>query len=170
MLAAGELQYAAPGLLLRQAQALQEGQRRQLGGQGHVFRRREVVNQVVGLKDKGHMAAPVLPQARLRDVLPLEQDVPALGAVQAAQQREQRGFPAAGGAQNRVQLALLQLAAGAPQKGLLAIVSVRQVDKFQKAHGYLLHSIWERMSLGLQRSTVAAASSTASANSSAPRP
>lgn len=41
-----------------------------------------------------------------------------------------------GGAQNRVQPALLQLAAGAPQKGLLAIVSVRQVDKFQKAHGY----------------------------------
>ena len=82
------------------------------------------------------MAASVPPQARLRDVLPLEQDVPALGAVQAAQQREQRGFPAAGGAQNRVQLALLQLAAGAPQKGLLAIVGVRQVDKFQKAHGY----------------------------------
>ncbi len=65
-----------------------------MGGsrQGYVFCRGEVVDEIIGLEHEGHMISPVPGQAVLGNVLPVEQDLPLGGAVQAAQQREQGGF------------------------------------------------------------------------------
>lgn len=52
LLAPGELQYVALCLFFCQAQALQDGKRRQLGGEGYIFLWIQVVDQVVCLEMK----------------------------------------------------------------------------------------------------------------------
>ena len=86
LLAAGELQHIPLGFFFRQAKPLQNGQRRQLGSQRHILCGGQVVDQVICLKDKRHMVFPVVGKARLGNVLPVEVNLAAAGAVQAANQ------------------------------------------------------------------------------------
>ena len=55
------------------------------------------------------MTAPVIGKAGLCNVLSLVQNLTAGGAVQTAQQRQQRCFPAPGGAEDGVHFTLLHL-------------------------------------------------------------
>ena len=118
----------------------------ELGGDLHVLQRREVLNEVIKLEHKAHVAASVLRQ------LPpvVAGDIPAIQLHRAAgegihtpQNIQQRGLSGTGGPYNDADLPLLHLKGGVPQRRDLhrsGVVDLADLFKFYKSHCDLLAS------------------------------
>ena len=113
-----------------QAQALQNGQRRQLGGQRYILCGGQIVDQVIRLKDKCHMVFPMIRQTGFGNILSFKTNLAVAGAIQTTDQGEQGGLAAAGRPQDCVEFALFQLSAHAPKDRLLAVITIFQIGKF----------------------------------------
>ena len=80
------------------------------------------------------MTAPVIGKAGLCNVLPLVQNLTAAGAVQTAQQGQQRGLAAPGGAEDCVHLAQFHLSVNALQDFLFAVIGILHILDFHDTH------------------------------------
>ena len=70
--------------------------RRDLHGRQHVLQGIQILQQVVGLEDDGHMPVPVVGVADILEIFPLEQHPAAFGRLQGPGQGEGGGLPRAG--------------------------------------------------------------------------
>ena len=117
---------------------------RDLGGQLHVFQRRQILDQVIKLKHKADVISAVGGELLLRvggDLLPVQDHAPFRQGIHAAQDIQDRGLSCAGRADDHAELPFLDLKIHIPQGldvHLAHMVDLFHIFKFHKGHAQSL--------------------------------